>query len=164
MNTQLLKRLGITALGQALPEASVLEDGLSATRSLIITSIIAGILCAALTLMGGYGFYHWLIAEGLSPGASFGVTAGILALISLLCLKRANDAIQQMSSVRKNLRPFANVNSETGSMDSLITSIVSGFVTCLTQPQPPADEKDHASMQDPPEDEPRAKRIILVKE
>lgn len=127
--SELVKRLGLAVIGQALPKTSALSEIIRDVRRGLLATVITGVLVSSFVLLGCLGFYQFLIAEGLSSHATIGLSAGLLLLLTIISGLVAEKYISKASQAKEKLTPFAS--EETGvetSIESLFQAFVDGLI------------------------------------
>ena len=160
--SSLFPKLGLALIGQALPEASVLEAHAKNARNTIIYGVISAIFFAGVGIVMLYGLQIVLLLEGLSFALSVIIPTAIGLLVAIICMQRANQNVKDLSQLKTSLNPLAaeNVSHTAG---SIVDAFIAGFMQ-------EGDERSQAQQVEEPaketfneESAPREK-IILVKD
>jgi ABC-type transport system involved in multi-copper enzyme maturation permease subunit len=122
----LLKRVGLAIIGQALPETSALEGMVKSVRRGLLATVVTGVLFGALLLLGCFGFYTLLISEGLSGTTAIVLSAGFLALMSIISGLIAEKHLSKVSKVKKKLSPLEGAAPEVN-IELLFSAFINGL-------------------------------------
>jgi len=136
----LIKQIGLALAGQILPDESALSGLASNIRKGLFATIVGGVLFAACVIAGVFGFYTFLIDEGISNIVATAICFSFLFLTSLLSMLFAKHYSRDVKNVKQKMSPSLGTNTDT-----ILSDIVSAFVDGLNEPKP------HNKPQDEPE-------------
>lgn len=127
ITSNLIKRIGLAAIGQALPETSALRGIMKHARHGLLATVIAGVLLAAFMLLGCFGFYYFLITEGLSTGAAIGLSAGFIFMLAVISGFIAEKHFSKVEEAKQRLTSFPQSHSDN-QLEKLLTSFLEGML------------------------------------
>ena len=125
----LMKQLAIALMGQALPNTSVLSAIVDDLRKGIFAMIVAGTLVTALIVLCCFGFYTFLVMEGLSKMGAIGITALILLMVSIISFMQAQKYLARTSEAKNKLGFFPEEKDAAGTFEAVATSFIEGFLS-----------------------------------
>ncbi|WP_417320055.1 hypothetical protein [Emcibacter sp.] len=108
--SELLKRLALAVLGQALPEASALDDIFRHTRKGFLFTIVTGVLISAGLLLACFGFYRFLVTQGLTMAVALSISLGLLILMAVIATLIADRAFRRVEETRRRIGFFPKPN------------------------------------------------------
>lgn len=135
-STDLLKRVALAFLGQALPEKSALHETVKQTQKGLLATVVTGVLLASFLIFGCYGFYLYLISEGLSRHSAIILGALFLLMLTIISALIANNYLSGLQDTKEKLSPFStntldeSLSSKSSfqpSFEQLIQSFWDGF-------------------------------------
>lgn len=125
--SEIMKRLGLAVIGQALPKTSALCEIINDLRLGLLATVITGVLVSSLVLLGCLLFYQFLITEGLTNHAAIGLSAGVLLLLSIISGLLAEKYISRTQKAKKKLAPLTSDDTEANNVDSLFKAFIEGL-------------------------------------
>ncbi len=127
-------RIGLWALGHALPEEEVLTQRLQAFMT-GIAAVTTGSLMLSLFFAVGLGaFYLYLVDEGLQPYASLLVVGLLAAAMAAIAFLIGVRALSIAVDIKDDLAAYKG-----DSFSSLLNAVVSGFMDGVTDKSPKKD-------------------------
>lgn len=129
LTTEMMKRLGLAVLGYSLPETSTLRGLLQDARKGLLATVVMGVLIAAMLLLFCFGFYQFLLSEGVSVGISLSISLFILSLLTFIAGLMANKHVSRLEQTKEKLSPFEGEQSITRLIDTdlLLKEFLAGF-------------------------------------
>ncbi len=128
----LIKRLALTALGQALPPASVLSDAAHHAKLGVIGSVITGAMFSAFVLVGCFMFYNYMLTEGVETQLALAIIAGFTLLLGVIGVYAVNGQVSKAAKLKRKMTPV-NRNSIGAEAETLLHHFISGL---CEQPEP----------------------------
>ncbi|WP_417782259.1 hypothetical protein [Terasakiella pusilla] len=143
LTTEMMKRLGLAVLGYSLPETSTLRDLLQDARKGLLATVVMGVLIAAMLLLFCFGFYSFLMSEGVSVGLSLTISLFILSLLTFIAGLMANKHLARLEQTKEKLSPFEGEQSITRLIDAdlLLREFLAGFNQTDKHPAPSRDAR-----------------------
>lgn len=127
--SDLIKRIGLAVVGQALPETSALNEIVRDVQRGLLATVITGVLASFLVLLGGFGFYRFLLSEGLSDLTALSLSAGLLFLLTVIGALISNKYISKASQAKEKLKPFSGSSLEKNTyLEPLFQAFLEGFL------------------------------------
>ncbi len=143
LTTEMMKRLGLAVLGYSLPETSTLRDLLQDARKGLLATVVMGVLIAAMLLLFCFGFYSFLMSEGVSVGLSLTISLFVLSLLTFIAGLMANKHLARLEQTKEKLSPFEGEQSITRLIDAdlLLREFLAGFNQTDKDPAPSRDAR-----------------------
>ena len=123
----LLKQLAAAAIGQALPQPTVLSRTFAHLRNSLIATTITGILSAALILFGCFEFYNFLLSEGLERSTVSLMTVGLLTMLIVIGGFVAAHYGKEVVKAKHSMSVLPQTSDLFAGAESLVTAFLRGF-------------------------------------
>lgn len=124
----MLKKLAFAAVGQALPDKACLTASLRSTQIGLVATVAFGVFVASFLLLGLFGFYLLLRAEGVSQLTSFGLITGLLFMLTIITGLIAERYISKASDdVTEQMDPMTQVSDLAEPVEQIITAFLDGI-------------------------------------
>ena len=119
------KLLDILNIGKNMAETRIFQKFLSGMVALIAAIVVAATLAGALLLLGFYGIYLLLLTQGVSPLAAALIMAGVMLLVILALMRKAQCGLKKLAVLPQMLR---GTESDTQHfLKSVFASFMAGF-------------------------------------
>jgi len=136
-NSQWIGRLALALLGQALPEPSSLAGIIKDLRRGLLALVVAGVLVSAFIILGCFGLYHALLAQGVTTGMAIGIGAGAIVLMAIIFGLIAEKHLGRVSRAKQKLELFPDASLPADlSFEVLLSAFMNGFHEPETKPHP----------------------------
>ncbi|GJM03545.1 MAG: hypothetical protein DHS20C08_20460 [Rhodomicrobium sp.] len=125
----MLKKLAFAAVGQALPDKASLTASLRATQIGLVATVAFGVFVASFLLLGLFGFYLLLRAEGVSQLTSFGLITGLLFMLTIITGLIAERYVSRASEdVTEQMDPMAQVGHLAEPVEQIFSAFLDGIL------------------------------------
>lgn len=143
---ELLKRLALGVIGQALPKASALSGMVQHVRRGLLATVVTGVLFSALLLLGCFSFYQFLLQSNISQAVALSFSAVLLFLLTITSGLVAEKYISKAAQQKQKLEIFPENNLKSAvDLEHLFQAFVNGLYE-KDQPTPKNEGSyDHAT-------------------
>lgn len=141
-NVGLLRRVGIWAAIQALPDENALRGYIRAAFLAVSVAIIGSVLTGAALSVGIISAYRLMLDAGLAPLVAVSATAGFTLLLILGCFYLAGRWLNEFVAIKDAVTIKAPGSGLTSLVSDAVTNVTEGFMEGFNsnkvQPKPPA--------------------------
>ncbi|MGB1540155.1 MAG: hypothetical protein ACPG80_04285 [Rickettsiales bacterium] len=142
-NLQLVKRLALAVVGQALPETSALATLMDDARKALLATVVTGVLLSALLLLAAFGLYLFLVEEGLAASTAVFLGAGMVLLLAIISGLIADRYTARTQRAKRKLGLFPPSDASKPSETRVeLEPVIEAFLNGLLHPKEPTEEPE----------------------
>ena len=120
-----IERIIYAIIGQVLPKPSVLLAISKNIRKAMLATVVTGILIASLILLSCFGWYHFLLTQGVDKLPAITVTVVILVMLVIVAAVISEKYFNSLKSIKSELSLFSHDQEKI--FEVLYTQFVKGF-------------------------------------